>query len=89
MLVSEVCVILHNLLIRMRQYGALNDEMEEDDVQFGIICQSVEQETVRLLQRGQERSRAPTALDSILRRVMSRDRETTSALLSHRCAYLK
>lgn len=37
-LVSEVCAIIHNLLVHMRQSGALDFGISEEDDQFDIIC---------------------------------------------------
>lgn len=39
LLVSEICAILHNLLIRMRQSGGLDREILQEDELFDLICQ--------------------------------------------------
>lgn len=51
MLVSEECVVLHKSFVHMRQSGALNDEVNEKEEQFGIISQFIVDDTTRLEER--------------------------------------
>lgn len=52
--VSEVCVILHNFLVRMRQSGALDEEILNEDDQFDFISRFMDKDTDHLCERGEE-----------------------------------
>lgn len=52
--VSEVCVIIHNLLVRMRQSGALDNEINEEEYQFDVVCQFLVYYTAQLRGRRHE-----------------------------------
>lgn len=46
--VSELCVILHNLLVGMQKSGAFEEELEEEDVKIDLIEQFILEEACRL-----------------------------------------
>lgn len=53
-IVSEVCVILHNAIVRMYQTGAFASDTMEETEQFDIIAKFVERKNNRLRGRGAE-----------------------------------
>lgn len=53
-LTTNVCCILHNLLIRMMQSGAFDEEIACENTQFNLISQFLDEETIRKRERSQE-----------------------------------
>lgn len=61
-LVSEVCVILHNILIRIQQSSGFDEEIQVEDTTLDMIAQFIEEDTDRLRERGERKLYATQAL---------------------------
>lgn len=54
LIVSEICVILHVIFIRMRQFGLFEEEILQHEDQFDMTCQLLAQESGQMRERGEE-----------------------------------
>lgn len=60
-LISEVCVIMHNLLIHMKEADAFAEDASRENSQFNAIAQLILRDNTRLLERGEEAVDASSA----------------------------
>jgi len=63
---SETCIILHNMLVRMNQEGVPQEDVHEEVSMFGVVGELYEEERTRYESRTAEKETQGQLLDGLI-----------------------